>query len=248
MFNNLSRQAWLSFFSPQILSFDTYLWLFWVFSLVAASGRPLFLALQWTGFSLQGLLSLQSTGCRCTGLSGCGTWAPHLQSPGPIVALQHAGSSWTRSWTRVSCTGRWILYHWAPREAPGHDYLCYGFGALGSISFYLADSILVSFVTSCLPLGAASDWAFASIKLLCFTLYVRRWTYSSSSLYSLIRTWIWVEWSEDGKKHRDLIHYSHRALNLSTKSLQSCLTLCDPMDCSPPGSSVHGIFQARILE
>ena len=29
---------------------------------------------------------------------------------------------------------------------------------------------------------------------------------------------------------------------------QSCLTLCDPIDCSPPGSSVHGILQARILE
>ena len=29
---------------------------------------------------------------------------------------------------------------------------------------------------------------------------------------------------------------------------QSCLTVCDPMDCSPAGSSVHGIFQARILE
>ena len=28
---------------------------------------------------------------------------------------------------------------------------------------------------------------------------------------------------------------------------KSCLTLCDPMDCSPPGSSVHGISQARIL-
>ena len=28
----------------------------------------------------------------------------------------------------------------------------------------------------------------------------------------------------------------------------SCLTLCDPMDCNPPGSSVHGILQARILE
>ena len=27
-----------------------------------------------------------------------------------------------------------------------------------------------------------------------------------------------------------------------------CLTLCDPMDCSPPGSSIHGILQARILE
>ena len=32
------------------------------------------------------------------------------------------------------------------------------------------------------------------------------------------------------------------------KSLQSYPTLCDPMDCSPPGSSVHGIPQARILE
>ena len=28
----------------------------------------------------------------------------------------------------------------------------------------------------------------------------------------------------------------------------SCPTLCDPMDCSPPGFSVHGILQARILE
>ena len=30
--------------------------------------------------------------------------------------------------------------------------------------------------------------------------------------------------------------------------IQSCLTLCDPMDCSLPGSSVHGIFQAKVLE
>ena len=29
---------------------------------------------------------------------------------------------------------------------------------------------------------------------------------------------------------------------------QLCLTLSDPMDCSPPGSSIHGIFQARVLE
>ena len=29
---------------------------------------------------------------------------------------------------------------------------------------------------------------------------------------------------------------------------QSCLTDCDPLGCSPPGSSVHGISQARILE
>ena len=34
----------------------------------------------------------------------------------------------------------------------------------------------------------------------------------------------------------------------ATKSLQLCPILCDPMDCSLPGSSVHGIFQARVLE
>ena len=34
----------------------------------------------------------------------------------------------------------------------------------------------------------------------------------------------------------------------AAKSLQSCLTLCDPIDGSPPGSSVPGILQARILE
>ena len=41
-----------------------------------------------------------------------------------------------------------------------------------------------------------------------------------------------------------------RALGLKSENevAQSCLTLCDPMDCSLPGSTVHGIFQARILE
>ena len=34
----------------------------------------------------------------------------------------------------------------------------------------------------------------------------------------------------------------------AAKLLQSCPTLCDPMDCSLPGSSIHGIFQARVLE
>ena len=34
----------------------------------------------------------------------------------------------------------------------------------------------------------------------------------------------------------------------NTEVAQLCPTLCDPMDCSPPGSSVHGIFQAWILE
>ena len=37
-------------------------------------------------------------------------------------------------------------------------------------------------------------------------------------------------------------------LDICAKSLQLYPTLCDPVDCSAPGSSVHGILQARILE
>ena len=36
--------------------------------------------------------------------------------------------------------------------------------------------------------------------------------------------------------------------NVLSDVAQSCPTLCDPMDCSPPGSSVHGMFHARVLE
>ena len=35
---------------------------------------------------------------------------------------------------------------------------------------------------------------------------------------------------------------------MCAKLLQSCPTLCDPVDCSPQGSPVHGIFRARVLE
>ena len=45
---------------------------------------------------------------------------------------------------------------------------------------------------------------------------------------------------------------SHQMRNFkcvqSLQSLQLCLTPCDPMDCSPPGSSVHGTLQAKTLE
>ena len=43
-----------------------------------------------------------------------------------------------------------------------------------------------------------------------------------------------------------LIRYTYTLLN--AKLLQSCPTLCDPMDCSLPGSSVHVVCQARVLE
>ena len=38
------------------------------------------------------------------------------------------------------------------------------------------------------------------------------------------------------------------SLRKKLKLIQSCTTLCDLMDCSPPGSSIHGVFQARVLK
>ena len=42
--------------------------------------------------------------------------------------------------------------------------------------------------------------------------------------------------------------YSPQKECVHAQSLQSCLTLCNPMDCSPPGFSVHGILQAMTLD
>ena len=42
--------------------------------------------------------------------------------------------------------------------------------------------------------------------------------------------------------------YLENKVSSESEVAQSCLTLCDPMDCSLPGSSLHGILQAKILE
>ena len=52
-------------------------------------------------------------------------------------------------------------------------------------------------------------------------------------------------------EHLDIwsvLFVANHDVDLTNVVAQSCPTLCDPMDCSPPGSSVHEIFQARILE
>ena len=49
----------------------------------------------------------------------------------------------------------------------------------------------------------------------------------------------WGHYAKEKNKH---------CVCVCAKSLQSCLTFCDPMDSSPPGSSVHEILQARLLE
>ena len=57
-------------------------------------------------------------------------------------------------------------------------------------------------------------------------------------------------WDSPGKNTGVGCHFLLQCRKVKSESdiTQSCLTPRDPMDCSPPGSSVHGIFQARVLE
>ena len=57
-------------------------------------------------------------------------------------------------------------------------------------------------------------------------------------------------WDFPGKNTGVGCHFLLQCMKVKSESkvAQSCLTLSDPMDCSLPGSSIHGIFQARVLE
>ena len=57
-------------------------------------------------------------------------------------------------------------------------------------------------------------------------------------------------WDSSGKNTGVGCHFLLQCMRVKSESevVQSCLTPSDPMDCSLPGSSIHGIFQARVLE
>ena len=57
-------------------------------------------------------------------------------------------------------------------------------------------------------------------------------------------------WDFPGKNTGEGCHFLLQCMKMKSESelAESCPTLSDPMDCSLPGSSVHGIFQARVLE
>ena len=72
--------------------------------------------------------------------------------------------------------------------------------------------------------GVKLNWSHLIVKI-----FIRKWDY-----------YLW--------KGRESIKYWQWNCTAISEVAQSCLTLCDPMDCSLPDSSVHGIFQARVLE
>ena len=56
---------------------------------------------------------------------------------------------------------------------------------------------------------------------------------------------MWILWLNPSKR---FLPSSWKVKESESEVAQLCLTLCNSMDCNPPGSSIHGILQARVLE
>ena len=102
--------------------------------------------------------------------------------------------------------------------------------------------------------GASISFAYKLFLYISYLSTRNQRPVFSSPMYALI-LWIFV-WNNMRTKHFSVtfipntIHWKICLLPEKVKVLitQSSLTLCEPMDCGPPSSSVHGILQARILE
>ena len=83
-----------------------------------------------------------------------------------------------------------------------------------------------------------------SILYWCFSFCISLWPHGLQSARFL------HTWDFPGKNTGMGCHFLLQGRKVKSESevTQLCPTLHDPMDCSPPGSSIHGIFQARVLE
>ena len=104
-----------------------------------------------------------------------------------------------------------------------------------SVAVLQIDSSVPFFLIPCICVAAA---AAAKLRQSCLTLCTPKPTRLPSP------------WDSPGKNTGVGCHFLLQCMKVKRESevAQSCLTLRDPMDCSPPGSSVHGIFQARVPE
>ena len=92
---------------------------------------------------------------------------------------------------------------------------------------------------------SADEW----LRKLWYTYTMEYYSAIKKNIFeSVLMRWMKLEpiiQSEVSQKEK---HQYSILTHAAAKLLQSCPTLCDPMDCSLPGSSIHGIFQATVLE
>ena len=102
--------------------------------------------------------------------------------------------------------------------------------------------------------GCGMNWEVGidtrTILMLCYAMLSRSVVFDSVGPHRRQPTRLPPPWDSPGKNTGVGCHFLLQCIKVKSESevAQSCPTLSDPMDCSPPGSSVHGIFQARVLE
>ena len=111
-------------------------------------------------------------------------------------------------------------------------------------NYFLTFNISISFTPTWVPSAVLDIW-FSDFPLLnmlrkCFVYIQPGYSVYTSFLFSSSFLFFSLIWSSYRYQEDICLRLSEVA--------QSGPTLCDPMDCSPPGSSIHGIFQAGILE
>ena len=135
-------------------------------------------------------------------------------------------SSLTRDRTHIHCLGRWSLNHWAARKVP--PLLVKYFNLWKDINshtintFYSPPPSLINKTFQTVP----------SITLIFLSLFKKHLLSGTACLHF----------------HVLLLLITYILLTTWYSVTKSCPTLCHPMSCSPSGSSVHEISQARILE
>ena len=88
----------------------------------------------------------------------------------------------------------------------------------------------------------------ASSRIPCLKCEISHFShlkFKNKKVHFFLLKWYMARWEEDSGWRG---HMNAAAAAAAAKSLQSCPTLCDPIDSSPPGSPIPGILQARTLE
>ena len=92
---------------------------------------------------------------------------------------------------------------------------------------------------------------FYFLSLKCFLIEKRNIKLYKGSNKMVSKTFMpFINWDSPGKNTGAGCHFLLQCIKVKSQSevAQSCPTLSEPMDCSPPGSTIHGIFQGRVLE
>ena len=158
-------------------------------------------------------------------------------------------------WKQVLMKNQLLIL--APDVTKGADWRNYFTNWLHSALFQSTDQLW------CFQLLKAKRASCACVCSLSYIqLYVPPWTEALLLLLSRVSRLRPVRphrrqpnrlprpWDSPGKNAGVGCHFLLQCMKVKSESevAQSCPTLSDPMDYSPPGSSVHGIFQARVLE